>query len=816
MKTKKKLMIVYLQILLLCIVLPTHIRLLIAESPPSVLINEIMVHPTENENTNEWIELYNPTSEPIDVAGWTIADEKETDTLQADSDHGDGTTTIPPEGYALITDKGTTVYETATVAENAIRLSVDDSTLCGYGLNNQKEKIILIDLESTVIDAIEWGEDYDDVPGSPALVPSKGNSLIRYQAIDNNDSSLDFSESTTPTPGSENIRPTPNDQSSTTEPDESTGYTSPSVLITELFYDTHPNLNAEYVRLSNPTNTSVDVSGWYLTDEPWKEPDDQPKILFPEYTQMPANTSWYITKNATAFLRETALLPDFEYAVDSQPMVPQLPTNKMVTYSNTGGLVGLYSASQTLIDLIIYGTTDEYISCWEGPSIPTSGQGVILKRNYVNGTPVDTNTAADWIHARIYHIGQSDFPLQTIASTGEITVFVSPDNSYETIVNELRNAQISIDMNMYEFTNPFLFDELLAALKRNVTVRLFMEGAPIGGMDNQEKYILSTIAAHGGSIRCIVNDKEKQVYARYQFDHAKYLIIDNETVIVESCNWAKTGVPKNPTYGNREWGIVVRDKEVAAQFSQVFQEDYNPQHADSYPLNAMNITIPPGFFLDKKAQAGTYHPRFVARTITEPFTITPLFSPDTSEHTILDAIDASKATLYVQQLYIYKDWDDELSPFVQHLINKSQQGVLVQVILDYNPEYEATTAVLNETKQFLETYGVKVKFISSEWSPFTTIHNKGMIIDNTTVLISSVNWNEQSVRKNREAGILLKNQEAATYYATVFLSDWNLDPQKTKTSDFSWAEYKYLLLIAVVFSITITLIARDWRKRKWK
>ncbi|DAC72102.1 MAG TPA: hypothetical protein DSN98_06850 [Thermoplasmata archaeon] len=816
MRTKKKYMIVYLQIIIVCSIIPTHTQPLSAETPFSLLINEVMCHPADNENTNEWIELYNPTADPIDVAGWTIADGQETDTLDVDSTHGDGTTIIPADGYALITDKGTTVYETFSVAENAVLLSVDDSTLCGYGLNNQKEKIILMDQAGSMIDAVEWGDDYDDVPGTPAPIPSEGTSLIRCQAIDNDDSALDFLESTTPTPGGDNILPTQDDQASTTEPDETIEYLLPTILITELYYDTHPNINAEYVRLSNPTNASVDLSSWYLTDKPWEEPDDQPKILFPDNTQIPANTSWYITKNATAFLWETAILPDFEYAVDSQPMVPQLLTYRSVKYSNTGGLVGLYSASQQLIDLLIYGTTDQYISCWEGPSIPESGQGGILKRNIINGTPIDTNTASDWVHVRIYHIGQSDFPLQTVASTGEITTFVSPDNSYQTIVNELQKAQVSIDLNMYEFTNPFLYDELLSALKRNVTVRLFMEGAPIGGIDDREKYILSTIAEAGGSVRCIVSDSEKQVYARYQFDHAKYLIIDNETVIVESCNWAKTGVPKNPTYGNREWGIVIRDKAVTAQFAQVFQEDYDPQRTDSYRFDAMNITIPSGFFLDRDVPTGSYTPQFTTRTINGQSRITPVFSPDTSEQGILDAIDAATTTIYIQQLYIYKDWDETLSPFVQHLVNKSQQGVCVEVILDYNLEYEGTIAVLNETKQFLEEYGVNVKFISSAWSPFSTVHNKGMIIDNTTVLISSINWNEQSVRKNREVGVLLENQEAATYYANVFLSDWNLEPHKPKTNDFSLADYKYLFLIAVVFSITIALIMRDWRKRKWR
>jgi phosphatidylserine/phosphatidylglycerophosphate/cardiolipin synthase-like enzyme len=786
----------------------------------TLLINEVMLHPLENENTNEWIELYNPTSEPLDVAGWMIADEKETDSILADTENGDGTTIIPPGSYAIITDKGTTIFETYTIPDNAIILSVDDSTLCGYGLNNQQEKIILFDLDSSLIDAVEWGEDFEDVPGSPFTLVSEGNTLARYQEIDTDDSSLDFFECNSPTPGHENIHmiqeEEPEEQPSEEDAsEENTEDISTSILITELYYDAHTNINAEYVRLCNPTNKTIDVSGWYLTDKPWKEPDDQPKILFAEHTFIPSQTSWFITKNATAFFWETAILPDFEYAVDSQPTVAQLLTYRTVSFSNTGGLVGVYSASQRLVDLIVYGETDDYVSGWDGPSIPASGQGVTLKRNSINGTPVDTNSASDWTHPRIYRIGQSEFPIQTVTFTGEITTFVSPDNSFETIARELRNAQYSIDINMYEFTNPFLYQELADALQRNVTVRLFMEGSPIGGIDDREIFILRNLAAQGGLIRFIVSDQENNVNARYRFNHAKYILIDNETVIVESCNWAKTGVPKNPSFGNREWGIVVRNKEVATQFWQVFQDDWDPLHSDSCPIEAMNMTFFPDFMLDYEIPTGLYLPQFTAKNVSGPCSITPVFSPDTSEQGILDAIDAATATIYVQQLYIYRDWDETISPFVQHLVNKSSEGVLVQVILDYNELYEGTITIINETKEYLETYGVKVKCISSEWSPFSTIHNKGMIIDNTTVLISSINWNEQSVRKNREAGLLVKNQEVASYYATVFLSDWNLEPYKMRATVFSWADYKYLVLIAVVVCITLVFIVRDWRKRKW-
>jgi cardiolipin synthase len=797
---------------LLFVVLSSNYMIARADSPASLLINEVMYHPTQNEGTNEWIELCNPSSEPIDITGWTIADEKETDNLQADPNNGDGTATVPPGGYAIITDLGTTVYENFSVDEHAVRLAVDDSTLCGYGLNNQQEKLILMDATGTIIDAMEWGASYDDVPGAPAPLVAKGHSLARMQ--NTGDPSVDFVESITQTPGYANSVKEQNDQQPGTEGETSSQ--TPTIFITELYYHTHANIDDEFIRLCNPTSSSVDVSGWYLTDEPWKAPDDQAKLIFPDHTVFPANTSWFITKNATDFLLETGELPNFTYRDDASNNTLKLSTYKTVTFSNTGGYAALYTSSASLVDLLSYGTPSQTVSGWSGPPVPDSGQGVILKRNTQNGTPVDTGAAADWIHPRVYRIGQTDLTPHPIVFTGEVTTFVSPDSSFETIVGELRKATRSICLNIYEFTNPFLCDELIAALDRKATVTLFLEGAPPGGIDPKEYYLLHQIQEKGGIVRFMVSDEKNRVHARYGFDHAKYLVIDNQTVIVESCNWASTGVPKDPTYGNREWGIVLRNTEVAAMFLTVFTIDSSPSRCDSYPLDAMNAIIPPDFFLSKTVTRGDYSPHFAAQTFSGTQTITPVFSPDTSEQLLCDAIDAANKTLYIEQLYIYKDWGEQVSPLVERLVNKSSQGVDVRVILDYNLGYTGTIQQLNDTKQYLEENGVQVKFISSAWSPFTTVHNKGMIIDNTTVLVSSINWNQQSVTLNREAGVLVENPAAATYYADVFLSDWNLEPHQNHASSPPWADYKNLLLIAVVCGITGALIVRDWRKRKWR
>ena len=38
-----------------------------------VVINEIMASPSGADDGNEWVELYNPEEEPINISGWTIA-----------------------------------------------------------------------------------------------------------------------------------------------------------------------------------------------------------------------------------------------------------------------------------------------------------------------------------------------------------------------------------------------------------------------------------------------------------------------------------------------------------------------------------------------------------------------------------------------------------------------------------------------------------------------------------------------------------------------------------------------------------------------
>jgi phosphatidylserine/phosphatidylglycerophosphate/cardiolipin synthase-like enzyme len=52
------------------------------------------------------------------------------------------------------------------------------------------------------------------------------------------------------------------------------------------------------------------------------------------------------------------------------------------------------------------------------------------------------------------------------------------------------------------------------------------------------------------------------------------------------------------------------------------------------------------------------------------------------------------------------------------------------------------------------------------------IHNKGIVVDGETVLVSSANWSGDGVLRNRDAGLIIRDKEIAGYYRDVILDDW--------------------------------------------
>jgi len=557
---------------------------------------------------------------------------------------------------------------------------------------------------------------------------------------------------------------------------------SENVVITEIYYDTYQkgDTDGEFIRIHNPTADPIEIGGWQITDL-------EGAITFPPWTDMDSGNFLYLAYNATAFYDGTLQRADFEYGADSDSTPDMAKTSGTIKLSNTGDEVILKDEKGEIVDAVIYGSSGS-AEGWTGASVADVRAGAILERDRdeITGKYEDTDSAKDWNDLRVYGVGQSHFTYETFGFYGNVTVFTSPDSSFTAIADAIDNAGESICLNLYQFHNFYLMDHIIAAIKRGVEVKILLEGGPVNGIADEERYIASKTVAAGGDVRFMISEGDQGIYDRYTFNHAKYTIIHDETTIVISENWKNTGVPINNTFGNRGWGIIINNKDTADYLSNVFFEDWKPLSKDSFsftpddPIYGNKYGNPPPYFVpDRTILTGNYTSPFYSKIISGKFNVSPVLSPDTSllkTGSIIGMVNGADDSVYVEQLYI-RNWgthaNPKPNPFLEAVINASRRGCEVKILLDstYGVKNAEMGEYLNDVAAD-ENLNLEARLIDNAPIGLNKTHNKGMIVDRSQVLISSINWNENSARNNREVGLILENCDVAEFYTDIFFYDW--------------------------------------------
>jgi hypothetical protein len=126
--------------------------------PLDVVINELMYHPPSDVDGDDYIELHNPTAEPVDAGGWCF-----TAGITGCLPEG---TTIPPAGFLVVAKNPGMASTTYGVA-----------ITLGYGgnLSNSGETVTVLDSGGAEVDSVT----YSDVPPWPAAPDGSGPSLER-------------------------------------------------------------------------------------------------------------------------------------------------------------------------------------------------------------------------------------------------------------------------------------------------------------------------------------------------------------------------------------------------------------------------------------------------------------------------------------------------------------------------------------------------------------------------------------------------------------------------------------------------------------
>jgi len=188
-----------------------------------VVINEIMIGQT-GAARNEFIELYNPTGNNIDLTGYKLKKKIKSGSENNLVSSSKFVGIIPAYGYFLITHPN---------YKDIINADLPYSGSSYYISSNNT--IILYDQEDNVIDKVGYGEEASDFEGQASIEPENNQSIERQpigQDSDNN--SIDFVVQDTPSPqnsgGQEFLPPEEPDEEPPPEEPEADGWIPQTVV----------------------------------------------------------------------------------------------------------------------------------------------------------------------------------------------------------------------------------------------------------------------------------------------------------------------------------------------------------------------------------------------------------------------------------------------------------------------------------------------------------------------------------------------------------------------------------------------------------
>lgn len=220
---------------------------------PTLLLNEVFYDATGTDTGFEWVELFNPGAEAVELSGWRI--ERAGSRFETAFTFPAGAT-IAAGGYLVI-------------GESSVQEADLVGSLAFQNGGGATDGIRLVDAAGTAVDVLLYDtpntNNLADESGNPgaAFAPdaASGNGLARIpNGADTNASAADWQEVASLTPGAENVLPTPT-------PTPTPRPAPTGVVVNEALPDpVGSDTSGEFIELYNTTGNAVDLTGSSLDD----------------------------------------------------------------------------------------------------------------------------------------------------------------------------------------------------------------------------------------------------------------------------------------------------------------------------------------------------------------------------------------------------------------------------------------------------------------------------------------------------------------------------------------------------------------------
>lgn len=379
---------------------------------------------------------------------------------------------------------------------------------------------------------------------------------------------------------------------------------------------------------------------------------------------------------------------------------------------------------------------------------------------------------------RLSHYTKIDVPSFSLRT--DFVAYATPDSTYAVTRRFIEQAQRSILIGIYDFSAGHLKTLVLEALDRGVEVGLMLD------IDSEEEGEIFKDLRRRGVDAVPAPSCASEHVSVFPSSHEKVIIIDESWTLVQSGNWSNNSIPRNEEegeaaranfkYGNRDMGLAVKSAPLARFLTGILRADMQLERdASGRELPRPEIPLPPGEFLLERPS--TPPPQLFASKRLRPagrVSVRPVLSPDNYVETITALLENAEESIEIEQQYI-KAWQPVVMSLCEAIATARRRHPGLEVRIVIAAGFDGAAGVDRQLDALEEhagaTRGTEVRILNP--AHFVHCHNKLLIVDRRHVLISSQNWSDFAVSKNREAGLLIDYPDLAEYYGEIFESDWD-------------------------------------------
>lgn len=394
-----------------------------------------------------------------------------------------------------------------------------------------------------------------------------------------------------------------------------------------------------------------------------------------------------------------------------------------------------------------------------------------LERCLSNEEPAEAFAIGKFFPERVPDLGTIEaFDTDTIGPM-KVSTAVSPDCSFRLLKRVIDSSTTTLDIYIYNIGAEHIVETIREAASRGVRIRVMYDTSDDGA---NETTLLEGLAGVEAKVAPMARPRSV-----FTVCHQKFVVADNERMLLGSANWASTSYP-NATRagqfkkGNREWVIAVENGGIAKWYADLFQTDWDiPEFDDPGHLFGEEKEQLPDILVP---MAAVKIPDVISdiEDFSHPVKLTPLISPVNYFDVVSNLIKNATLSIDVQQQSLKSalredgsvDGTKRVNQLLQMLQDKKAEGVKIRLMVSPKFSWQDSLAAVRN-------FGLEEDLRAISLDTFTHLHNKGLVIDGNKAVVTSTNWTDNSMSRAREAGFLIEDDTVAAYYQKVFDLDWD-------------------------------------------